>query len=80
MLPEVTAGPDGQQNMKQGTYPVRSMPAGGLIGRVGNGRPFPIGSTRMPIEMDASGRLFLGVNDDNFGDNGGSFEVRIFRR
>ena len=80
VLPDVTAGPDGQTNMKQGTYPVRAMAAGGLIGRVGNGRPFPIGSTRMPIEMEANGRLFLGVNDDNFGDNGGSFEVRIVRR
>lgn len=80
VLPDVTAGPDGQRNMKQGTYPVRAMPAGGLIARIGNGRPFAVGSTKMPIPMEASGRLFLGINDDNFGDNGGSFEVRIFRR
>jgi hypothetical protein len=74
-------GPDGQKDMpRQETFPVRTMSVGGLIGRVGNGRPFPIGSTRMPIDMPASGRLFLGINDDQHGDNGGSFEVKVFRR
>jgi hypothetical protein len=77
---DATAGPDGQTSIAQGKYPVAAMAAGGLIGRVGNARPFPIGSTRMPIEMPASGRLFLGINDDNFSDNGGSFEVQIVRR
>jgi hypothetical protein len=80
ILPDATAGPDGQTNVRQGTYPLRGMAAGGLIGRVGNSRPFAIGSTRRAIDMPAGGRLFLGVNDDNFSDNGGSFEVQIFRR
>ena len=80
VVPDVTAGPNGQTSIRQGNYPVKAMAAGGLIGRVGNGRPFAIGSTRMPINMTDSGKLFVGINDDNFADNGGSFEVRIFRR
>ena len=53
---------------------------GGLIGRVGyNGKPFPIGGTRTPIAMPKSGKLFLGINDFIFGDNGGSFAVTISR-
>jgi len=79
--PELTAGPDGS-----GAYggprtglPVAAMPVGGLIAKVGNGAPFPIGSNTQPIRMPANGRLFLGINDDNFGDNTGSFAVQIVR-
>ena len=53
---------------------------GGLIGRVGySGKPFPIGSTRMPIAMPKNGKLFLGINDFIFSDNAGSFAVTISR-
>jgi hypothetical protein len=53
---------------------------GGLIGRVGySGKPFPIGSTRTPIAMPKSGKLFLGINDFIFSDNAGSFAVAISR-
>lgn len=77
----MTAGPDGDKNMApNANFPVRSMSVGGLIGRVGNGRPFAIGSTRTPIDMPNGGRLFLGVNDDHLEDNSNGFDVQIFRR
>jgi hypothetical protein len=51
--------------------------AGALIGRIGNGRPFGIGAGPSNISAPASGRLYLGINDDGMGDNSGQFEVRI---
>lgn len=63
-----------------GRYAQRSaMPrvlAGALIGKIGNGRPFGIGN-QASIAAPDSGQLFLGVNDDSFGDNQGSFQVTI---
>lgn len=74
------AGPDGNDSLKSPAYPVAAMPVGGLIGRVGNSAPFPIGSNAQPIRMPASGSLMLGVNDNELGDNSGAFTVSIVRR
>lgn len=61
-------------------YPVPSLGVGALIGKVGtNGTPFAIGANNNAIAMPASGRLYLGVNDDNVSDNSGSFSVTIAR-
>ncbi len=64
-----------------GAYPVPQAGVGALIGyvRLTNGQvsqPFFIG-TQQTINMPVDGRLFLLVNDDNYGDNSGSFSVRI---
>jgi hypothetical protein len=75
----MTAGPDGDGVLRKPTYPVGVMPVGGLIGRVGSGTPFPIGSNAQPIVMPNDGRLMLGVNDDEVGDNSGSFTVSVTR-
>ena len=75
-----TAGPDGNDSLRGGTYPVPAMPVGGLIGRVGNSAPFPIGSNTQPIRMPANGTLMLGVNDAEVGDNSGFFSVVVNRR
>lgn len=65
---------------KSGRYAGRSaLPrtlAGALIGRIGNSTPFGIG-VQNSFQAPASGQLFLGVNDDSFGDNQGSFQVTI---
>ena len=54
---------------------------GALIGKIGpNGKPFVIGASTAPIRMPATGRLMLGVNDDNFNDNSGTFEVIVTAR
>lgn len=53
--------------------------AGALIGRVGNGEPFPIGGPTNTVTMPAAGQLFLGINDDDVNDNSGGFRVTIQR-
>jgi len=53
--------------------------AGALIGRIGNGAPFPIGD-QTSLRMPAAGILWLGINDDVVGDNAGQFNVVITRR
>lgn len=58
--------------------PIPSAIVGALIGRIGNGAPFGIGN-QTSVPMPASGQLFLGINDNNFGDNTGEFRVEIMR-
>jgi hypothetical protein len=64
-----------------GTYPVPTIGVGALIGyiRLSNGQmtqPFAIGSQRS-FTAQSDGRLFLLINDDNYSDNSGNFDVRI---
>jgi len=74
------APPDGKAGaFTKEIYPVTGAAPGALIGRVGNSRPFLIGSKTDTIVMPAAGTLFLGINDNNFPDNGGAFDVRLQR-
>jgi hypothetical protein len=50
--------------------------AGALIGRIDNGRPFGVGNLTSLV-MPASGILYLGINEDNVGDNSGEFKVTL---
>ena len=50
--------------------------AGALIGRIDSGRPFGIGD-QTSLVAPATGLLYLGINDDNVGDNSGQFQVVI---
>ncbi len=52
--------------------------AGALIGRIDNGAPFGIGD-QTSLTMPATGTLYLGINDDNVGDNSGQFQVVLSR-
>ena len=70
-----TAAPAGSDRNAPGAL-VSNAPAGMLIGRIGNGAPFAIGARRT-VRAPASGRLFLGVNDDYLGDNAGQFEAMV---
>ena len=72
-------GPDGFTNETRAGAPTQAIGVGALIGRVGTGAPFPIGSNTQPITMPANGRLYLGVNDAGTGDNSGAFVVTIVR-
>lgn len=75
--PGQTASVDGNASARSASYPDPSAPAGALIGKIGaNGKPFGIGS-QTQLSMPASGRLFLGVNDNEIGDNGGAFTVVV---
>lgn len=58
--------------------PIPTIPAGALIGRVNNGKPFSIGNTTNAFQMPANGTLFLGVNDDHVPDNSGNYVVKVW--
>jgi hypothetical protein len=61
-------------------YPLPSLPVGALIAKIGpNGAPFAIGAAPDALRMPATGRLMLGINDDDFDDNSGSFRVVVIR-
>ena|SRR5438105_3646692 len=76
-----SATPDGNTAGRSGNYPDPTVPVGALIGRVGNnGKPFAIGMQTQPLPMPASGRLFLGVNDNELGDNSGAFTVIVTKQ
>ncbi|HLE63948.1 MAG TPA: hypothetical protein VI750_12440 [Pyrinomonadaceae bacterium] len=67
-----------------GTRPVPTSGAGALIGyiRMTDGQtsqPFLIGS-QLTITIQVDGRLYLAINDDDYSDNGGSFNVKISYR
>lgn len=75
---ENITGPDGRPGQAGARFPVPAMGVGGLIGKVGaTGRPFAIGARSGAIRMPATGRLFLGVNDDHYDDNSGAFRVTV---
>ena len=77
IAPGASSGVGGNPAL-HGRYPLPNAPAGALIGRVGQW-VFHIGSNAQPITMNASGRLYLGINDDNFRDNSGTYTVSIAR-
>ena len=81
----VTSGPDGARNGTGRTarLPVTDRGPGALIARIRyrDGRfsnTIGLGARSTPATEEGEfGRLFLGVNDDNFDDNRGSYSVRI---
>ena len=77
--PGQTATPDGGPDHRA-QYPAPSLPVGALIGRVGNGAPFGIGTQTQPLPMPASGRLMLGVNDNELTDNSGAYTVVVSKQ
>lgn len=76
-----TATVDGNGSYHSAQYPDPNSPGGALIGKVGNnGKPFGIGSQSQALPMPASGRLYLGVNDNELGDNSGAFSVVVAKQ
>jgi PA-IL-like protein/EF hand len=71
-----TANPAGSRRSAPEAL-VRNSPAGTLIARIGNGAPFAVGARRTIARAPASGRLYLGVNDDYLEDNDGEFRVTV---
>lgn len=79
--PNRSAGPGGEINSPANpNRPIPNRPGAALIGRVGGNSTdyFFIGANRAPFRMRSTGRLFLGVNDDNLQDNSGAFRVVIY--
>ena len=79
------SNPDGNRDAtaRTSTYPMNDVPAGALIGKIryrdGRDSNFVlVGSRGAPAtEPNEYGRLFLGINDDYFRDNNGSYRVTI---
>lgn len=71
------ANPSGSLRGRKPSGPLPDILAGGLLGRVGPMAPFAIGGGAQTVRMPASGRLFLGINDDEVGDNKGAFRVDV---
>jgi hypothetical protein len=69
-------GVAGLTNRRTIDAPLTRAPAGALIARVGNSSIFLVGNRRQ-VRMPASGRLYLGVNDDYLADNDGQFRVMV---
>jgi hypothetical protein len=78
--PNRRARPGGEENSPNNpARPMPNRPGASLIGRVGDSKDyFFIGDDRGAIRMRSSGRLFLGVNDDNLSDNTGYFTVIVY--
>jgi hypothetical protein len=74
------ATPNGENNSPNNpARPMPNRPGASLIARVGDSKDyFFIGNDRGPIRIRSSGRLFLGINDDNLQDNTGYFTVIVY--
>jgi len=78
--PNEVASADGSRaERRDPSAPLPNVLAGALIGRVGNGPPFGIGSQTIPLRMPGAGELFVGINEGvaGLGDNSGAFTVTI---
>jgi hypothetical protein len=75
-----TADPNGNAAERRANYPDPTVPVGALLGKVGNSAPFAIGMQTQPLGMPASGRLMLGVNDNELGDNSGFYTVTVTKQ
>jgi hypothetical protein len=81
LTPEVPLhGPDGTLDPVARRFNVEGLEEAnhaGLIGRIGEaGAPFQVGS-RLLSKADTEGRLFLGINDRDVGNNAGEFTATI---
>jgi hypothetical protein len=78
--PNRRANPSGEPNSPyNAARPMPNRPGAALIGRIGNTNDyFFVGDERGAITVRGSGRLFLGINDDNLQDNTGYFRVIVY--
>ena len=80
--PTESVGPAGDpsctpaQQYPGAAFPAPGLPCYSLIARIGNGTPFEVGTSTL-VTVAASGTLFLGINDDSFSGNSGSWNVKI---
>lgn len=75
--PNDTATPAGHRTGRRSNNgPLARASAGGLIARIGNSGVVMVGN-RPSFTAPASGRLYLGVNDDYVEDNSGEFRVMV---
>jgi hypothetical protein len=72
-----TSSPGGAGSGRRApSAPLPDRPAGALIARIGNGPPIFVGA-ESSLRANATGLLYLGINDDHLADNRGEFRVKI---
>jgi hypothetical protein len=72
-----TSSPGGAGSGRRApSAPLPDRPAGGLIARIGTGAPLFVGADST-LRANATGQLYLGVNDDHLSDNRGEFRVKV---
>jgi hypothetical protein len=72
------AEPNGSRTGRRApNAPLSQEAAGALVARIGNSSPMLIGQARTIGRAGATGRLYLGVNDDHHPDNSGEFRVGV---
>lgn len=59
------------------TYPLRAVDGGALLGRIGEAGPIFYVGRGTGQYVEASGRLYLRINDDLLGDNVGQLTVNV---
>ena len=69
---EGNSGPDGRSTEPAPVGWPADAPPYSLIGRIGSGSPFFIGSFNDRVVRNDGGTLFLGINDPDVGNNWGS--------
>jgi len=78
--PQDTATPNGSQTGRRANdAPLTNQLAGALIARIDDYGPILLGN-RGTFTAPATGRLYLGVNDDHLPDNTGLFIVNVMTR
>jgi hypothetical protein len=73
---EVSTGPDGDPTVSSEFNVVPEVAHAALIGRIGEGDPFFVGSA-ISGTCQAAGPLFLGVNDRGPENNSGEFNATV---
>ncbi|GAA1978017.1 CHAT domain-containing protein [Microbacterium pumilum] len=76
----VTNGPNGWTSAFLDSNVLADVQHAALLGRLGSGDPFFIGSERTVICPDTEDGLELGINDDGLDNNTGSFDVVVTTR
>ena len=74
---EAWTGPDGTEEVADETFVVPGLNKYALVGKIGDGDPFLVGSYSNVICEQETGTLSLIHNDSDFSDNSGSYEVNI---
>lgn len=74
---EAWTGPEGIEEVADETFVVPGLNKYALVGKIGDGDPFLVGSyVHVDCEQE-TGTLFLIYNDSDFSNNSGSYEVNI---
>lgn len=76
----VTNGPNGSTSAFLDSNVIPDVQAAALIGRLGGGDPFFLGSERTVLCPDTEDELELGINDERLDDNEGTFDAVVTTR